>query len=349
MHIRSLKTASYYSLSNRFGDFPNFFLELENEDYKGNVIKNDLYEKEITILEKRLEFEDLSIFVSGYPDESFFKSQYSDFVEKFSLIFPNISFPDLWIVHDLPLSFSKRGWDGVCINQEDSVKLKIPSGIYFIRKYLTHPYFEFVVIHELVHWIIAEYSKSDLSFMNIYEEGVCDLFTIYFLVSESILPFEVIRNLLVYNRSIKPKNCLWYQYWRSSLVSLNYFNSFGSKELILSIKKGRSFLLKQLDQYELYFEKTTLSENESIVSSIFIWANSISLLTMREFFLLENLIIHGVTDFTLKQVNTLFDIPQLLEVLNSLTKKSLLTHYSNSSSFFNPHKFFPQNLKFSHE
>lgn len=241
---RVLKTLTYYYGAG-FCNFPNFFNAInEVGELKKTLIKNEaeyqIYNEELkrlftlqktTKIEKNLLLDFSKI---GYM------SNYRKIQACMSKIFPIDQWPKLHIIDEkLPIQGNEY-WESMIIDNEDENFFGFEAGIYYQRKYLTHAYFEFIIAHELTHWIISQYSKEYFPYVSIYEEGLCDLFSAFFLKESGVITTAAINNLYMYNRHFKPQNSLWKNYNIYMNEMITYGLKYGDSFLINVIKGGRS-------------------------------------------------------------------------------------------------------------
>jgi len=239
-----LKTTCYYYGAN-FSNFPLFFQSINsNAQFKDNIKQfpwiNNLYNEEL----KRI----INLSRNTKKEESYKKfSEESGYIEIYAQIsnyaakfFEIENMPKLYIVDGLPNTVDGKDWESMSIDKEDEKRLGIPCGIYYKKKFLTHGYFEFVVAHELIHWIVSKYSKEYYPYVPLYEEGLCDFFSAILLYVTELFPIHVIKNLFMYNRYMKPKQSLWRSYCNFLNSSLILSHKYGVNTLIELVKSGRS-------------------------------------------------------------------------------------------------------------
>ena len=233
---RVLKTVTYYYGAD-FADFPRFFNCIDEDgDFGGVREKNELeyqiYRNELQRLLKLREATNIEKKLLLDFKKTGYLLNYEKIKKSMSKIFSIKQWPKLHII-DEELSVSgNEHWEAMTIDYEDEKFFGIESGIYYQKKYLTHAYFEFIIAHELIHWIISQYSKEYFPYVSIYEEGLCDLFSAFFLDLSNVIPTTAIINLYLYNRHFKLQGSLW-----------NNYNIYMNEMIIYGLKYGEDFLI----------------------------------------------------------------------------------------------------------
>lgn len=243
--LRETKSAAYYTEDTRFASFVSFFSYFDNRqaDTVHPLVRTDFEYLENT--RKRLWTEG-GAFHAFYSDTDEYTHKYFDAIwERLSNFFPDLPKPDLFFV-DSPASVfagAHTGWDAMCVERGDSCG--VPSGIYFSQYRLTHLYYEFLITHELIHWVMGEMDKSEQNptYLPIVEEGVCDLLALYLMQEELDLSDTVIENIMLYNRAYIHHNPLCKAYWFALQNTARYVRAVGVLGVIDLIRsKGRSGL-----------------------------------------------------------------------------------------------------------
>ena len=239
---RILKTLTYYYGAG-FADFPQFFDAIDEfGDFNAKIKKDDwkyqIYKREL----KRLKEIEVSTSLKEtlvYFKKEGYKENYNKIISFLSKIFPIENWPKLHLIDGkLPLS-GNDSWESMSVDAEDETFFCIDRGIYYQSKYLTHGYYEFIIAHELIHWIISQYSEEYFPFVSLYEEGMCDFFAAMALKEANILPIRAIKNIYLYNRHFKPIGSLWknYHLFLNKVIFLGL--EYGLSNLIDIIKGGR--------------------------------------------------------------------------------------------------------------
>lgn len=244
-HVRLLKSVSYYN-SMRFSDFKKFFSVLKPDasgikqecievvPWVEILLKDDLEKLQVSLDTDSIRTSLSNFYRPNGPEET-----YKKLVKEAENIFHCSSIPDLHLVDNLPEPFHLKPWDSMSVDDLDSRRLNIPSGIYYRSEFVTHCYYEFVIAHELVHWVISSFSDKYYKFTSPLEEGVCDLLGAYILYDAKILPMNVIKNLFIYNRALKSQNDVWSIYWKFCKQAAYYCAVGGLESLIDLVKDGR--------------------------------------------------------------------------------------------------------------
>lgn len=251
---RILKSTCYYYGAS-FANFPHFFNAINNKGDFENDIKEynwryKLYREELERLKKLsidiIDNKQLHLFGKvGY------KNSYNRIIQSLNKIFPISEWPELFIVEELPVKGNEQ-WESMSIDVQDEQYWGIKKGLYYQARYLTHCYFEFVIAHELIHWIISSYSKEYYPFVSLYEEGICDLFAAIALNDSGILSLDAIKNLFLYNRHLKSDDSIWKNYSNFFSYIVNVSMKYGIGSIITLIKQGR----KAISYFDICNTKT---------------------------------------------------------------------------------------------
>ena len=306
--IKELKSACYYA-DTSIGNFSSFFSAISFDTYKNNKYKKILQQDLDKILYIHNDLAFMSNIESFYDHEGYKKNYYIILNEAKKLFNMELDIP-LYLVDRLIEPYNSRDCDGVSIDMQDAKKLNIPHGIYYVKKYLTHVYFEFVVAHELIHQIISENSEYQ-PYASLNEEGFCDLFCLILLEKTGLFDDTVIKNILLYNRILSDTNSIWYYYWKSFEQACYYSLNNGIKGAINLIKEGR----KAIDTMIVDNQKNiTQRDDTSILINKYLLASLYYNIPIEEYACLDSLM-KG------KQVDK-FISPKVLATLN---EKGLLT------------------------
>lgn len=244
---RVLKTTAYY-YGAHFANFPAFFNGINN--FKSTQSLYLLEVERLVDLSANL-IKNSSVDIVSFKDSGY-KSTYEKILAIFSKELNFSDWPNLFLVEELPcVDSGNKAWDAMSVDSKDAARLNLKEGIYFNRNYVTHGYFEFVICHELIHWIISYYSIINPEHTPLWEEGFCDFFSVYFLHLGNILPEDAIINLVLYNRHFKDTSSIWKRYhvYLNSVIEMALQNGIGY--LYEFLKKGRTAFSS------LYFYKQT--------------------------------------------------------------------------------------------
>ena len=233
---RILKTTAYY-FGAHFSNFPLFFNSMNNFDNS-----QLLYVSEV---ERLIELSE-NVKNNAHVDivsfkESGYKMTYQKIVAVLSKELSFTDWPELFLVDELPcIESGNKAWDAMAVDAQEAARLHLKEGIYFNKNCVTHGYFEFVICHELIHWMISSYSIVNPAYVPLWEEGFCDFFSVYFLHLGEVLPDAAIINLVLYNRHFKDNNSIWKRYhvYLNSVIGLALQN--GVDYLYSFIKNGRT-------------------------------------------------------------------------------------------------------------
>lgn len=262
--LRETKSAAYYADDTRFASFVSFFSHFDRrtDEHLDPVLRAD-YEA-LEACRKRLWVAN-GPFTDFYTDTPTYMLGYFDRVwERLSGWFPGLPKPELFIVDSPASVFSgaHTDWDAMCVERGD--RSGVPPGVYFSRNRLTHLYFEFLIAHELLHWVIGETDLSlpDPTGLPIMEEGVCDFLAMYLMQTELSLPDVVMENLMLYNRAYVHHNSLCKAYWFALQNTARYVRSYGISGLPELIRtKGRAGLEVILERHDGADAGLSRSEN----------------------------------------------------------------------------------------
>jgi len=343
--IKKLKHAVYY-YGAKFSCFPSFFNTINSSTNPINQKLIDVELKKLTVLSENKKMRTINF---NYTNEEQFIKQYHSIIESFQKNFQIKDYPKLYLVDTFPDIFSNKTWDSMSIDKDDEKHFSIPRGIYYKKEYLTHGYFEFIIAHEIVHWIISEYSKEYFPYVPLIEEGLCDFLGTYILLKYNILECEVIKNLIIYNRALKDDNTLWKQYWKSYLALSSVFHKNGLDYIIDSIKKGRAevSLLSYDNNSKCLIKNIKHNVYAKTIINILLEAGSISILNTKQYLLLEYI----DTNYSQKIIDPKLITLDFLEndILNILKEIESLgyIHSYKDNCFYNPNINLMQNIKYS--
>jgi len=338
MNIKSLKYATYYNGAN-FADFPGFFSLLSNDgrDISANskhaaLLKKDL--KRLSSLAKETKMNDLSKKFSR--DEEFY-NQYETLKDVAKSIFKISEMPSLRIVDNLPKPFHKKLWDSMSVDKGDEENFSIPRGIYYRRDILTHCYFEFVLSHELIHWIISQRSNTYVPYVTLIEEGLCDFIGAVILYRSSMLPINVIKNLYLYNRVTKKRDELWHSYWHHCKLIVSVAMKKGLDHIIKIVLSGRNNLNSIYDSVinNTICDRHSKYKIDELIS-ILLEADSTYVVSADEFILLESIIKQNSPIVTIDQLSYLKGAinKKLYSVMKSLEHRGFVIKEKGNSFYF---------------
>ncbi|MEE8341195.1 MAG: hypothetical protein V3R52_03775 [Candidatus Neomarinimicrobiota bacterium] len=243
--IEALKYATYY-YGAQFGDFSYFFNQIEIDETFSHIEPwlRPSFQENLHRIKSLAETHEIQSVFEYFNNEDAFLKQYHRIILGFSDLFDINEMPSLRLVDNFPDPFSDKGWDAMSVDGQDEEKFSIPKGIYYRKAVLTHCYFEFVIAHEIAHWIVSCNSKKHVPYVTLFEEGLCDLLGAFILIEHSIVPVGTITNLFAYNRALKPQNSLWYAYWTYCKATISIVIEDGFDEIIKIIKSGRENIWK---------------------------------------------------------------------------------------------------------
>lgn len=347
---RILKTTCYYYGAG-FSDFPGFFNSIkENGDFCDNINSST---KKLSVYTKEKErLQNLSIILEKEKEISKFveigyKENYLKIVESFKSIFNIGKWPPLYIVDKLP-KFGNDEWESVSIDEKDETYFGIPQGIYFIKSYLTHCYFEFIIAHELMHWVISYYSKEYYPFVSLYEEGICDFFSAIVLKHSNIVPDEAIINLFLYNRYFKCDETIWKMYYKFFNKFILYSLEFGIASLIALIKKGRTHISNFMES-SLYKETNNLDDICKSLLLKLLNINSYFTLDLNKYIVLKELFKtpNQYVDFCNLAENLDLEMNDLEEIITELETAGLV--FIHDEEIYQPNIYLFDNMRFKDE
>ena len=239
-NLKALKCVTYYHGA-QFGDFSFFFKQIEIDETFSHIEMwlRQLFQEDLSRIRSLAKTPEIKTVLESFNNEEGFLKQYDKIISGYSILFDIKEMPSLHLVDKLPEPFSCKEWDAVSVDDQDEKKFSIPKGVYYRKAVLTHCYFEFVIAHELSHWIVSLHSKSYIPYVTLFEEGLCDLLGAYILNKHSIIPIDAITNLFAYNRALKPSDSLWYAYWSYCKAAMNIALGNGFDKILDIIKSGR--------------------------------------------------------------------------------------------------------------
>ncbi|GGK93230.1 hypothetical protein [Streptomyces flaveus] len=167
----------------------------------------------------------------------------------------------LRIVDVFPEPFHRFGWSAFAPDLEDEENFDIPRGVYFRRDKLRPFYSEALFAHEVVHTVTGRIDP-DIFAMGL-EEGIAEILgTCY--AGSSILPEEVLGNILVHGRHGVERPKLWSVYLNHTRQASLLYDRFGLEGLAELIRRGRkaihdaehAVLTGQVEQLDLPRGKT---------------------------------------------------------------------------------------------
>ena len=294
---QNLKSAAYYGAA-RFANFGGFF-SLVDEDGQllpsshsrtsRELIEADLRELHQGVRSANVQ-EALDQFNGPLAAEIIFNS-IVDAATSFASV---VERPKLFIVDRLPHPFGTRAWDAMCVDRMDEARLGIPRGIYFREAVRTHCYFEFVLAHEIGHWIVSQYTEGYFRHAPLLEEGVCDVLAIAIMLEVQLLPKAAIRNLLIYNRSTKHNSDLWGTYWREAQAVLNVVAEVGPLVLPHFLTCGRESLHQEAKSLQRDVTPSEPNHLSKSIMAVSFEANSILIIDIEDYAVLNTFLQRNV-------------------------------------------------------
>lgn len=288
--LRQLKSASYYNKSTTFASFTSFFDLLTNiSKVRKNYLKNFLENEFDTLHKKRKTLSRTNPFFSEFykNDIVFANNIYDKLIKHIAEEFSIDNYPSLYIVDNLPKPFNKYNWNALTIDKQDEHKYNVKRGIYFSRNYLTHVFFETTLIHEILHWIISEYSMKTykITYFPIIEEGICDFYALFYFKKLFNVDDDLLLNWIVFNRTYPYMHELWNSYWKSLNNVSEFVDSFGQNELSNLLKKGRNYFNKIISSTGINKDSACMKKTDTckIISK----ANRIFYVTLEEYIILQ--------------------------------------------------------------
>lgn len=337
--IRELKSLVYYNGAG-FVDFPIFFNRIR-EKLDTSVDSNKLVQIE---LDRLLRLKNDALFLNAiYDSTEHFENSFQRIGNLVNDFFGGeVKMPKLFIVDKLPGRYSSKPWTAMFIDNQDSDRLGFDAGIYYIKSVLTHPFFEFIVAHELVHWVISHYSIVNHPHSNLLEEGLCDLFSYIILLNAEVVSNENVSNFLIYNRSLSHSGTLWFNYFKFSKLMLQYSCKDGVQGLINLIRKGRS----ALNAIPSSFPFSIPSDSTIIkILTIFNESESIIIVSAEQYMILKYLAEHKIQYFNADEIALAFpSILHLGQFLDQMSDLSLIA--SHEVGYYSSIQELPKNLKF---
>lgn len=243
---RPLKAAAYYHGA-AFGSFDIFNLDDETlgqgtGDLASNPWRRDLIQRELDRLEQLSTSPVLARELASFYAPQGVQNRFVALLDRTRDLLGFDDEPSLHLVDSLPSSVASRDWDAMSVDRKDEKYFRAPAGIYFKKTLLTHCYFEYVISHELIHWAISQKSVDYFPHTSAYEEGLCDLLSLYVLLGQNLLPLEALVNLIVYNRVLQPHDKPWHTYWKFCKAWLAAAAKGGIQETIRTGKAGRGLV-----------------------------------------------------------------------------------------------------------
>ena len=347
--------SAFYNGAN-FGTLNSFF---DCFDDNGNFIKENVaspYIKQFLILEfntlfesyKKIENQDTgNDFYTIENVNNIFNKILKNIVKTFSL--KNYQPPQLFIVDVLPKPFSSRPWAAMSVDEKDSKIYNINWGIYFKKSKIRHCYFETLIAHELMHWVITLYTSNDSNelYCPIIEEGICDIMGTYILLNTQSMKKETIYNFYALNRAGYPHNTLVSSYWNSCKIIIMILLYGGIEQLINIIKSGRKKIIEiDINNFNILelSKQNCYSPYLLDIINILIKANSVSTLNIPEYIVYTN---------TTRRTFSTLDIIQesklpnniVIDALKGLNEKGLV-FIENDERIFNINDNLSDNFKY---
>ncbi|OJW12772.1 hypothetical protein [Mucilaginibacter sp. 44-25] len=251
--------------------------------------------------------------------------------------------PYLYIVDTLPGPAKDKPWDSVSLDESDEKRLGIKKGIYFKRGSINLPYFDFIIVHELIHWIISEYSVKYFAYTSMVEEGICDYLSYYVLLKVDPSNFKIILNIMTFLRCLKKPGTLFNAYYRFSRHISAIVRSRGLEYLTKVMKQGR----EAVNSLGTFIITPTLIRDETVelLSLCFDHAESTVAIPTVDYFLYRHIIRQNLKEFRAKDIDIEHLTPEEVnQSLDRLDDLNLIT--MEHSIFFQGLDQIPTNLKF---
>ncbi len=239
-YLRYLKSTCYLCGAN-FSNFPAFFNSIDQEGHihADSIALQKLMTEDLSFLQKNAMSIIKARHLYEFSDKKYLDN-YKTILDTYANIFHLSSFPQLFIVDEIPCQGNSM-WEAMSVDLEDEKRLGIKSGIYFQRRFLTHCYFEFVIAHEIMHWIISIFSKKYYPYVSLLEEGICDVYSAIVLNQSKLFDNDTIQNIILYNRHLKQNNTIWKNYGLAAYDVMRFILTFGIDNMNRIIIKGRPF------------------------------------------------------------------------------------------------------------
>lgn len=315
-------------------DLPLFIQEMD--DTNAAPYRQELIDHERQRLQRFCEKDSHATF----NIESFYQS-YENIISLFKTELALKETPDFFLIDEMPDVFANKAWDSFSVDKEDEKRLGIKCGFYFKKEKLSHPNFELIIAHEIIHWIISENSEDYYPYVTLIEEGYCDFLSLIFLLKSGLVSKNAILNFIQFARSSKKHDIIWHSYWRN----LNYLTS-------IALSNGIDYVSKKVLKGRKEINDIKVSENNTQdtllnnFSRILCEANSILVLEDYEFYLLKHLIKNQHDFFVFSDVQKNLSTFSLLEkALSSLVSKGVI--FEEGERYYNPYETMPENIKFT--
>jgi len=347
--IKCLKQTAYYCGSS-FGNFPKFFQTLESGSYLRDSILSSTrtYKAELDRLVSLSLTNDMSQIISSYQEEKNFYDNFNRIATHAANMFNITNLPKLHIVDDLPGRFKDKPWDSMSVDKNDCLNFSIAEGIYYKRKFLTHGYFEFVMAHEVVHWIISEFSGKYYPYVTLLEEGLCDFIGALILLEGTILPITVLKNAFIYNRATKPIDNLWHSYWKYCLFFTHKATVDGVMSILDLVRKGR-------DEFNYTYTITNTTKNSDYINNlrgnavinVILESTPIYSIPYISYDILFYIVNNSLENIKVADLVGIYNIQENI-IRNSLDnlENAGLIHAVNNDLFYNPNKVIPAFLRY---
>lgn len=351
---RILKTITYYYGAD-FADFPRFFDSIDAfGDFNAKIKKDDwkyqIYKRELKRLKEIEGSTNLKKALADFKNEGY-KVNYDKLIFFLSKIFPIENWPKLHLIGgQFPIS-GNDSWEAMSVDDKDEIFFGLDCGIYYQSKYLTHGYYEFIIAHELIHWIISQYSEEYFPFVSFYEEGLCDFFAAITLKGANILPTAAIKNIYLYNRHFKPVGSLWKNYHLFLNKVIFWGVKYGIDNLVDIIKGGR----KSVQDIEVVLErnKSTVKQNDLHLDKEIIFelldVNSYLSMDINEYIIMSELAQEKENIVDLKKIQTQSAIPSqiFIKTVKRLNASGFL--FVKDSKLFYPNSRIWNKIRYKNE
>lgn len=256
MQIKYMKSACYYA-NTRIGNFSDFFNNLNSPHKFDQSVFDSTIGKDCKIIMKTLNDNKIYEKINKFYTSKGYIDNYHIILHEAQKIFNTKIDVPLFLVESLIEPFNSRDCDSISIDKEDSIKIGLPYGIYYVKKYLTHVYFEFIVAHELIHQFISVYSEY-VPYTSLMEEGFCDLLAVILLNKCKLFDIKVIKNILLYNRYLS-NGIVWKHYLCSFKFACKYTVKYGLEGSINLLKSGRN-KIKNISLEDIKLNSTNIGD-----------------------------------------------------------------------------------------
>lgn len=351
---QKLQISSYFINNPKFAEYKTFFNYLDDDGSINNAFilaepwRKKVFESEINKLMNNYETIKNNILI--YKDDNDIIKQYELILNCFVEVF-NIKgdiTPKLYIVDKLPEPFSDKTWSAMSVDLEDEKIFNIPWGIYFVKNTITHGYFEILLAHELMHWIITYFSvnQKHIPFAPWIEEGIADFVGAYVLLKCDAVSKQSIVNFFACNRACCKLDDMKYSYWNACKQVMRIATTHGLEEILSIVTHGREYIAKiDLSKYKFTAGNSINFKDKYFADlySVLLECQNYFTLNIDEYSVFESSF-DGITSEKISET-LLMNKNNINNILKLLEKKNLLN--SIDGKFFNTNKSVNEYIKFS--